>query len=127
MTERSGMHQCKKNGFAHLFAAAGYSVGGLRRLMQEAAFRQEAVAAVGLVIAYAVMEVTIAVRLAAVVLFLVLIAMEAINTAIEEIIDRLSPEVSDMARYAKDLGSLAVFCLLAANSLLLVYALALQF
>ncbi|WP_424540689.1 diacylglycerol kinase [Sinorhizobium medicae] len=31
--------------------------------------------------------------------------MEAVNTAIEEIIDRISPEVSDTGKHAKDLGS----------------------
>ncbi|MDH4414051.1 MAG: diacylglycerol kinase [Rhizobium sp.] len=121
------MPQTKREGLAHLFAAAGYSLGGIRRLTHEPAFRQEAIAAVGLVAAYAAMDVTGGLRLAAAVLFLVLIAMEAVNTAIEEIVDRISPEISDMARYAKDLGSLAVFCLLCANAILLIYALALQF
>lgn len=69
------------------------------------------------------MDVTAAIRLSAAVLFLLLITMEAVNTAIEEIIDRISPEVSDTGKYAKDLGSLAVFCLILANSLLLLYAL----
>ncbi|WP_457852956.1 diacylglycerol kinase [Sinorhizobium medicae] len=55
--------------------------------------------------AYAVMEVTAAIRLSAQVLLLLLIAMEAVNTAIEEIIDRISPEVSDTGKHAKDLGS----------------------
>jgi diacylglycerol kinase (ATP) len=53
--------------------------------------------------------------------------MEAVNTAIEEIIDRISPEVSDTGKHAKDLGSLAVFCLILANSLLLLYALSIHF
>ncbi|WP_307959591.1 diacylglycerol kinase [Sinorhizobium medicae] len=56
-------------------------------------------------VAYAVMEVTAAIRLSAQVLLLLLIAMEAVNTAIEEIIDRISPEVSDTGKHAKDLGS----------------------
>ncbi|MGL4198833.1 MAG: diacylglycerol kinase [Allorhizobium sp.] len=127
MTDHLEMHPTEREGFSHLFAAARYSLGGLRRLMRESAFRQEAVAAVGLLIAYTVMDVADGLRLAAAVLFLVLIAMEAVNTAIEEIIDRISPEMSDTGRYAKDLGSLAVFCLLSANSALLVYALTLQF
>ncbi|MQW68644.1 hypothetical protein GHK50_06065 [Sinorhizobium medicae] len=72
------------------------------------------------------MDVTAAIRLAAAVLFLLLLAMEAVNTAIEEIIDRISPDVSDTGKHAKDLGSLAVFCLISANSILLLYALALH-
>ncbi|WP_234838132.1 diacylglycerol kinase, partial [Sinorhizobium medicae] len=58
----------------------------------------------GLVVAYTVMDVTAAIRLSAQVLLLLLIAMEAVNTAIEEIID-ISPEVSDTGKHAKDLGS----------------------
>jgi len=127
MNEQSGTTHFENNGLRHSVAAAGHSIGGLKRLTQKTAFRLDAVAAFGLVIAYGVMDVGNAVRLAALVLFMALIATEAINGAIEEIVDRVSPEVSDMARYAKDLGSLAVFCLLAANSVVLVYALALQF
>lgn len=116
----------KRAGLSHLWAAAGYSAGGVTRLAREAAFRQEVVAGLGLLVAYSVMEVTVAVRLSAAVLFLLLIAMEAVNTAIEEIIDRISPEMSDTGKHAKDLGSLSVFCLISANSILLIYALALH-
>lgn len=116
----------KRAGLSHLWAAAGYSAGGVTRLARVAAFRQEVVAGLGLLVAYSVMEVTVAVRLSAAVLFLLLIAMEAVNTAIEEIIDRISPEMSDTGKHAKDLGSLAVFCLISANSILLIYALALH-
>ncbi len=42
-------------------------------------------------------------------------AVEALNTAIENIVDHLSPEKSDFARDTKDLGSTAVFFLLIAN------------
>ena len=42
---------------------------------------------------------------------LLMLSLEAINTAIEEVVDRVSPEISEMARNAKDLGSFAVFCI----------------
>ena len=113
----------KRAGLAHLWAAARYSAGGLVRLAREAAFRQEVVAGVGLLVAYGAMNVPTAIKLSAAVLFLLLVAMEALNTAIEEIIDRISPELSDTGKHAKDLGSLAVFCLISANALLLLYAL----
>jgi diacylglycerol kinase (ATP) len=116
----------KQAGLAHLVSAAGYSIGGLTRLAKEAAFRQEVLAGAGLLAAYGMMDVAAAIRLSAAVLFLLLIAMEAVNTAIEEIIDRISPEVSATGKHAKDLGSLAVFCLILANSLLLLYALSIE-
>ena len=43
-------------------------------------------------------------------------ATEALNTAIEEIVDRVSPEISEMGKHSKDLGSFAVFCLITANA-----------
>ena len=54
-------------------------------------------------------------------LALVLFAVEALNTAIEVLVDRISPDYAEFAGHAKDLGSFAVFCLLAAN---LVHAVA---
>lgn len=100
---------------AHFFAAAGYSAGGFARAWKEAAFRQEIGAGVVLAVIYAGVGVDAMTALAALILFLVLLAFEALNTAIEDIVDRVSPEVSLTAKHAKDLGSFAVFCLLLAN------------
>ncbi len=106
----------KKTGVSHLFAAASYSAGGARRLLGEAAFRHELIA-FGIVIAvFALVGASFPQYVAMAILFLLLVAFEALNTAIEEIVDRVSPEISDMARHAKDLGSFAVFCMLLANA-----------
>lgn len=55
------------------------------------------------------------------VLFCLLVAMEAINTAIEVVIDRISPEISKTGKHAKDLGSFAVMCALIANLVFVGY------
>jgi len=47
--------------------------------------------------------------------FCALVAVEALNTAIECIVDHLAPQWEEFARDAKDLGSLATMCLLCAN------------
>jgi len=52
---------------------------------------------------------------------LLLFSVEAINTAVEELVDRISPEISTVGRNAKDLGSFSVFCLLVANGLFVAY------
>ncbi|MFN7025311.1 MAG: diacylglycerol kinase [Pseudorhizobium sp.] len=117
----------KLTGFAHVLAAASFSMGGLARLRQEAAFRQEIAAGFGLSGVYLWLAVDAGTALTAAVLFLLLIAAEAFNTAIEVIVDRISPEISETGRHAKDLGSLAVFCLVLANGLLLLYTLAMAF
>ena len=57
------------------------------------------------------------------VLLFVLLAMEALNTAVEVIIDRISPEISETGRRAKDLGSFAVMCLLFTNAIHFCYVL----
>jgi diacylglycerol kinase (ATP) len=111
----------KLTGISHFFAAASYSLGGFRRLIKEAAFRQELLfAAVALILLLAV-GATLVELMIAVMLFLVLFAIEALNTAIEEVIDRISPEISSVGKHAKDLGSFAVLCMLAACGLFLLF------
>lgn len=111
----------KLTGISHFLAAASYSVGGFRRLIKEAAFRQELLFfAVSLILLLAV-GATLAELMVAVLLFLVLFAFEALNTAIEEVIDRISPEISMVGKHAKDLGSFAVLCMIAACGIFLLF------
>lgn len=113
----------KEKGWRHLFAAARYSLQGLGRLWQEAAFRHEVLAfGVGLALLL-VARAPFAHLLVFTVLMLLLFAVEALNTAIEELVDRISPEISSVGRHAKDLGSFAVFCLLTANGFFVLYSL----
>ncbi|MEB2847820.1 diacylglycerol kinase [Rhizobiales bacterium RZME27] len=111
----------KVTGSRHLAAALCYSLGGAARLLGETAFRHELLAAVGIFAAFAFVGAGLSDYVSMAVLFLALIATEALNTAIEEIIDRISPEWSQTGRHAKDLGSFAVFCLLAANGLMAAF------
>jgi diacylglycerol kinase (ATP) len=113
----------RKSGIAHLFAAAGYSLGGLRRLAQESAFRQEVALILGLLVLFVVMGATSAEVLGLLAIGLLLIAVEALNTALEVLVDHLSPGWSEFAKDAKDLGSLAVACTI--GGLLLYSAMAL--
>jgi diacylglycerol kinase (ATP) len=107
----------KKTGVAHFFAAGRYSFQGFRRLIGESAFRHELLALAAGLALFAFVGATFAEYLGFVVLMLVLFCVEALNTAIEELVDRISPEISTVGRNAKDLGSFAVFCLLVANGL----------
>ena len=45
------------------------------------------------------------------------LAVEALNTALEELVDHISPGWSEFAKHAKDLGSFAVMCALVATGL----------
>lgn len=107
----------KKTGIAHFFAAGRYSLQGFRRLVGEAAFRHELLAlAIGLAL-FTFVGASVGEFVTFIILMLVLFCVEAVNTAIEELVDRISPEISTVGRNAKDLGSFAVFCLLVANGL----------
>lgn len=111
----------KTTGLRRVVAATRYSLQGLARLWREEAFRHEVIAFVaGLVIRVAV-GAQLTDYLIYLVLMLVLFSIEALNTAIEELVDRISPEISSVGRHAKDLGSFAVFCLLGANGMFVLY------
>jgi diacylglycerol kinase (ATP) len=109
----------RKSGIAHFLAAAGYSIGGLQRLARESAFRQEASLIAGLLVVFLVFGASVPEMLGLLALGLVLIAVEALNTALEVLVDHLSPGWSQFAKEAKDLGSLAVACTIGA---LLLYS-----
>jgi diacylglycerol kinase (ATP) len=111
----------KKTGIAHLFAAGQYSSQGFRRLIGEAAFRHELLALIVGVGLFAFVGATPLEYLGFVIMMLLMFCVEALNTAIEELVDRISPEISTVGRNAKDLGSFAVFCLIVANALLVGY------
>jgi len=106
-------------GIAHLFAAAGYSIGGLRRLWQETAFRHITLALPLCLMLFVALGVGPMEYCILLVLFFALVAVEALNTAIECLVDHLAPQWEEFARDAKDLGSLATMCLLCANGVFL--------
>ncbi len=100
--------------FRRLLRALVYSYKGLRdALVDEPAFRQEAVLALVLIpVAVWLGKDNVEKALMIGVLFVVLI-VELLNTAVETAIDRIGSEFSDLSRKAKDLGSAAVFLSLA--------------
>ncbi|MCV2867687.1 diacylglycerol kinase [Defluviimonas sp. WL0002] len=97
-----------RGGLMHVVDAAGYSLHGLRRLWAETAARLEILGAFVVALAFLWRGVEPWHWLIAGVLAGLVLAVEAINTAIEVLTDRVSPEWSQMAKDAKDLGSLAV-------------------
>jgi diacylglycerol kinase (ATP) len=116
-----------KTGFAHLLAAGRYSLAGARDLAKESAARHEVLAfAAGLAVLL-MCDARFSDYLVLSILFLILMSIEALNTSIEHIIDFLSPDKSEFARAAKDIGSLAVFLNLCAGGAYLLAVLARTF
>lgn len=107
----------RKDGFAHFLAAASYSAAGLKRLAGESAFRQEAGFGVVALAGLALWGASLPALLGMAALVLLLLATEALNTALEVLVDHLSPGWSQFAKDAKDLGSLAVACVIGINVL----------
>ncbi|MCD1624381.1 MAG: diacylglycerol kinase [Paracoccaceae bacterium] len=97
-----------RTGLPHVLDAAAYSWAGCQRLFQETAARLELL---GLLIAAVCFVATSAAWwqwAALIALFALVLAAEAVNTAIEVLVDHVSPEWSEAAKHAKDLGSFAV-------------------
>ena len=111
----------KIHGIAHLFAAAHYSTAGARRLWGETAFRHQLLAGRCLVAILIWIGAELMHIVMAIVLVGMTIAVEALNTAIEEIVDLVSPEWSLPAKHAKDLGSFAVFSMLCLNGIFALF------
>jgi diacylglycerol kinase (ATP) len=98
-----------RTGLNRVVHAAGYSWDGLRSAFRrESAFRQECWLAFVLVpLAFVLGSSWIEVALLAGSAVLVLV-VELLNSAVEAAVDRISLELHDLAKHAKDYGSAAV-------------------
>ena len=98
-----------KRGLRRLINALGYSRDGIAAAWRnEAAFRQEILlAAIALPLAFylGTTGVERALMICSVVLILI---VEILNSAVEAVVDKASPEKSELAKRAKDMGSAAV-------------------
>lgn len=99
-----------RTGLDRLVRATGYSIEGLATAYRgESAFRQEFwLAAVLLPLAFWIGRSWVEVALLAGSVLLVLI-VELLNSGIEATVDRVSFEIHDLSKRAKDLASAAVF------------------
>jgi len=98
-----------KTGLKRLLDATGYSAKGIRACWRnEAAFRQEVLlAGVLLPISFLVAK-SVEQWLLLVAPLLVLLIVELLNSAIENIVDRIGHETHELSGRAKDMGSAAV-------------------
>jgi diacylglycerol kinase (ATP) len=103
-----------RTGFDRVLRAAGYSAAGLRAAYRgESAFRQEFwLAAMLIPASFWLGRGWVEVSLLGGSVMLVLI-VELLNSAVEAAIDRISYELHDLSKRAKDIGSAAVMLSLA--------------
>jgi Diacylglycerol kinase len=100
----------KNTGIKRLIKATGYSFKGLSYAFRnEAAFRQESLAAAVLIPLALWLDVSPAERVLLVMSVVLVLVVELLNTAIEAVVDRVGVEYHLLAGVAKDTGSAAVF------------------
>jgi diacylglycerol kinase (ATP) len=93
-----------------ILRAARYSASGLRATFQsDAAFRQELLIGVVLVPAAVWLGDSGLERAALVASLLLVLIVELLNTAVENVVDRVGTEPNDLSGRAKDVASAAVF------------------
>lgn len=113
-------------GLAHLFRAARYTWRGLKTACGESAFRQELASGVILVPLAWLLPFPALTSALLTICWLGLLTAELLNTAIEAIVDLVSPGYHELAGRAKDLGSAAVACAITANAVAWLTALLVQ-
>lgn len=97
----------------HVTLALGYSFNGFVACFRnETAFRQEVVLGIVNLIAVLLIPLPLSIRLSMITLWVLLISMELLNSAIEAVVNLASPEYHELAKRAKDYASAAVFCIL---------------
>lgn len=98
-----------KTGIARIWAAFFYSLNGLRHaILNEAAFREELFLVVIASVALLFLPLSLAWKGLLFFATASLLVVELLNSAIESVVDMVSPEYNDLAKRAKDLGSAAV-------------------
>ena len=104
-------HQMKSNkrGISRIFSAFFYSLDGLiSGFKYEEAFRQEAILFILLLPGIYFVPVSMAFKLALLAANALVLIVELLNSAVEAVVDMVSPDYHVLAKRAKDMGSAAV-------------------
>ncbi|MBN3564449.1 diacylglycerol kinase [Aliamphritea spongicola] len=116
-------------GLKRLCFATGYSIKGLIAAWQhEAAIRQETILLLAGTVVAIILPVSQTERILLIASLVILLITELLNSAVEAVVDRISPEHHELSGRAKDIGSAAVFvCLLGTAALWLTLLLPLVY
>ena len=98
-----------KSGFTRIVSACGYSMQGLRAAWRgEHAFRQELLLLAVASLVALLLPLPAVHKLLLIGVFVLVLIVELINSAIEAVVDRVSLEQHPLSKNAKDFGSAAV-------------------
>ena len=107
-----------RNPLQRLFSASKYSLQGLAyALKNEQAFRYEAVVFGVIVVLLWVMPLTLWQRLVLAAMWLVVMALELVNSAVEKAFDLITEDFSPTIKAGKDMLSASVFIMVCMNIL----------
>lgn len=127
MTEENqqNAHNMKgKNGIRRIINACGYSKDGfVAAFKNEAAFRQLVLLNAISIPLILLIDFDIVIKMILLFATMMTIVVELFNTAIEAIVDRVSPEIHPLSKIAKDAGSAAQTMILLILSVMWVAAL----
>ncbi|MBC7415953.1 MAG: diacylglycerol kinase [Herminiimonas sp.] len=98
------------SGLKRVFGAIGYSMEGLKAAWRgEHAFRQELIVMVVATVVALLLPLPALHKLMLIGVFVLVLIVELLNSAIEAVVDRVSLERNPLSKNAKDFGSAAVF------------------
>ena len=111
MSEQQPISEFKsKSGLKRITGAFFYSMEGFKSAWKgEHAFRQELVVVVVATIVALCLPVPALQQLMLIGVFVLVLIVELLNSAIEAVVDRVSLECNPLSKNAKDFGSAAVF------------------
>ena len=102
----------------HLYGATLYSLAGLKRGWKEQAFRHEALVLLVMPLILWLIRPGLVWSVALLAAWLFVMAIELLNSAIEETLDLITRENNIHVKHGKDMASAAIFLALCANGLL---------
>lgn len=104
--------------FRHLSKAGLYALAGLRRGWRENAFRHEALMLPVIVLLLFLLRPGFGWTAAALFGWLLVMALELLNSAIEEAFDLITQDRNEHVKFGKDMASGAIFLSLTGNAVL---------
>lgn len=115
-------------GFKRIIQAFGYSLDGLKHgAKKEPAFQQELML-LGLMTFIAIIApFSVVIKISLIISHILILVVELLNSAIEAVVDKASPEYHSLAKQAKDMGSAAVLLMFLISIIIWGYAVYLIF
>ena len=97
-----------KHEIRHFISATLYTLAGIKVALKETAFRQEIFFGVIHYVCIYFVNASFPVKLILSILWPLIMSAELVNSALEQVVNHVSPEWNEFAKYAKDMCSAAV-------------------